>query len=419
MSGHVLDQVEETLERFVAYPSEATRVAHTLWIAHTHLMDVWESTPRIAFLSPEPGSGKTRALEITEMLVPRPILSVNVTPSYLFRKVSDEDGAPTLLYDEIDTVFGPKARENEDIRALLNSGHRRGAMVGRSVVRGKTVTTEELPAYCALALAGIGELPDTILTRSIVVRMRRRKPGEHVTPYRRRVHGPDGDKLHIRLAEWCEDIADKVDNVWPDIPDGIEDRDADLWEPLLTIADAAGGTWPERARVSAVTLVTEAKGSTPSLGIRLLADVRDLFGESDHMFTSDLVRELNNLEEAPWGDLYGRELNARGLAQRLRKYDISSKTVRVGEDTAKGYAREDLWDAWDRYLPPIVTDKKLAKASSYSIPSGDEDQPVDTSSHENVTSVTKVTACHECGLSSGRHGYACRHRELTPQEIAT
>ena len=68
----LLDEIELFLSRFIAYPSEAARVAHTLWIAHTHRMDVWDSTPRIAFLSPEPGSGKSRALEVTELLVPRP-----------------------------------------------------------------------------------------------------------------------------------------------------------------------------------------------------------------------------------------------------------------------------------------------------------------------------------------------------------
>ena len=87
----------------------------------------WESTPRLAFLSPEPASGKTRALEASEPLVPRPVEAVNVSPAYLFRKVGT-DGRPTILFDEIDTVFGPKAKENEEIRGLLNAGHRKGAL---------------------------------------------------------------------------------------------------------------------------------------------------------------------------------------------------------------------------------------------------------------------------------------------------
>ena len=139
-------------------------------------MDRWESTPRLAFLSAEPASGKTRALEITELLVPNPVVAVNVSPAYLFRKVGSEQGV-TLLYDEIDTVFGPKARENEELRGLLNAGHRKGAVAGRCVVRGKNIETEEIPAYAAVAMAGLGWLPDTILSRSVIIRMRRRHAG--------------------------------------------------------------------------------------------------------------------------------------------------------------------------------------------------------------------------------------------------
>src|SRR5262245_36523158 len=183
----ILDDVHAFLGRFLIYPSKEAHDAHVLWIAHTHVMEAWESTPRIAFLSPEPASGKTRALEVSELLVPNPVEAINVSPAYLFRKVGGEDGPPTVLFDEIDTVFGPKAKENEEIRGLLNAGHRRGAVAGRCVVRGKTVETEEIPAYCAVALAGLGWLPDTILSRSIIIRMRRRGPQERVSPFRRRV----------------------------------------------------------------------------------------------------------------------------------------------------------------------------------------------------------------------------------------
>ena len=202
--AELLNKVEKFLARFVAYPSEAARIAHTLWIAHTWFMDSWESTPRIAFLSPEPGSGKSRALEVTEPLVPRPVHAVNTTPAYLFRKVSDEAGLPTILYDEIDTVFGPKAKDNEDVRGMLNAGHRRGAVAGRCVTKGKTVVTEELPAYCAVALAGLNDLPDTIRTRSVIIRMRRRAPGERVEPWRHRVNAPQADPIAEDLARWAK-----------------------------------------------------------------------------------------------------------------------------------------------------------------------------------------------------------------------
>src|SRR5262249_7819392 len=174
--ARILDAIHVFLGRLVIYPSKEACDAHVLWIAHTHCMDAWGSTPRIAFLSPEPRSGKTRALEVSELLVPNAVEAVNMSPAYIFRKIGDENGLPTLLHDEIDTLFGPKAKDNEDIRGLYNAGHRRGAFVGRCVVHGKKVLTEEIPAFSALALAGLGWLPDTLLSRSIIMRMRRRAP---------------------------------------------------------------------------------------------------------------------------------------------------------------------------------------------------------------------------------------------------
>ncbi len=349
----ILDAVRAHLCRFIAYPSPHSAIAHALWIAHAHAMDAWESTPRIAFLSPEPGSGKTRALEITENLVPRPVEAVNVTPAYLFRKVADESGRPTILFDEIDTVFGPKAKDNEEIRGLLNAGHRQGAVAGRCVVRGKQIETEEIPAYCAVALAGLDDLPDTIRTRSVVVRMRRRAPNEQVEPYRRRDHAPQGHALRDLLADWAGKAEDGLGQARPEMPHGIVDRDADVWEPLIAIADAAGGDWPDLARVSAVTLVTSSKAATPSLGIRLLEDLRTVFENHDQLPTSLILERLNGMDDAPWGDLRGKALDARSLAQRLKKYEVRRTTIRIGDSTAKGYTRADLHDAWQRYLSPL------------------------------------------------------------------
>lgn len=346
--AELLDAVYTFLGRFVAYPSDHARIAHTLWIAHTHFMHSWESTPRIAFLSPEPGSGKTRALELTETLVPRPVEAVNATPAYLFRKVSDPNGLPTILFDEIDTVFGPRAKENEEIRGILNAGHRRGAMAGRCVMRGKIIETEELPAYCAVALAGLGNLPDTILTRSVIIRMRRRAPTERVEPYRRREHSPEGYALRGKLETWAAQLSNAV-SVWPVMPKGIEDRAADVWEALLSVSDAAGSQWPTRARVAAVALVAAAKAGTPSLGVRLLSDLRKIFGTADAMPTEAILEALVGLDEAPWCDLKGKPLDARRLANYLKSYGVTSKNVRAGK-IVKGYTREDLFDPWSRYV---------------------------------------------------------------------
>ena len=305
----LLYEVEAFLLRFVAYPSEAARIAHVLWIAHAHRMDAWDSTPRIAFLSPEPESGKTRALEVTELLVPRPIHTVNVTSAYIFRKVGDFVGLPTLLYDEIDSIFGPKAKENEELRGLLNAGHRKGAVVGRCVRVGGDIRTMDMPAYCAVALAGLGHLPDTLMSRSIVVRMQRRAPTDEVEPFRHRDQATLGHQLRDALGAWTSSIEVKE---WPAMPKEITDRQADIWEAPFVLADAAGGEWPGRARRAAVTLVTDVTAVRPSLGVQLLADLRTVFDmhTTSKLTSKNILAALNAMEEAPWGNLRGKPLDA-------------------------------------------------------------------------------------------------------------
>ena len=398
----MLDDIEQFLSRFIVYPSDHARVAHVLWVAHTWFMDQWESTPRIAFLSPEPASGKSRALEVTEPLVPRPIHAVNTTPAYLFRKVSDPDGAPTILYDEIDTIFGPRAKDNEDIRGMLNAGHRKGATAGRCVVHGARVLTEELPAYCAVALAGLDDLPDTLMSRSIAIRMRRRAATEHVEPWRHRIHGPIGTDLAGRLASWSDHTRHLIGNSWPDMPPGVEDRHADIWEAPL-IAHLAGGDWPTRACVAAVTHVTDAQGPGRSLGITLLADLRVVFNGADKLPTETILAALTAMDESPWGDLRGKPLDPRGLARRLAKYDVSPKPIRFDDGTiSRGYEAAELTDPWSRYLADVTVPHSLAKRDE----KGHKDVVVN-SRHprpdEAVTSVTAATPTLLCphGMAGG------------------
>lgn len=395
----LLDDVKVFLARFVVYPNEHALIAHVLWIVHTWLMPCWESTPRIAFLSPEPGSGKSRALEVTEPLVPRPVHAVNTTSAYLFRKVSDEAGPPTILYDEIDTVFGPKAKENEDVRGLLNAGHRKGAVAGRCVVRGKIVETEELPAYCAVALAGLDDLPDTLMTRSVIVRMQRRAPGEKVEPWRLPVNGPDADRLRARIEAWTAIVAADAVDCWPAMPDGIEDRPADVWESLLAVADLAGGHWPETARCSAVAAVAASMRKAPTIGVLLLKDLLTIFKSHDQPYicSESVLTELKGIEESPWGSFKknGDPIDARGLARHLRRYGIESHDQRVGGDKVqKVYFRAEFEEAWARYLPD---DEPEVEQPLGDPPHGSATSATSDTSQVSVPLVTGPGRCDECG----------------------
>jgi hypothetical protein len=351
LGASLLDEVRQFLCRFIAYPSDHAAVAHALWICHTHTMDAWESTPRLAFLSPEPASGKTRALEVTERLVHNPLLAVNVSVSYVFRKMADPDMPATLLHDEIDAVFR-KAGDNEQLRALLNAGHRRGAMVGRCVMVRNKPQLVESSAFGAVALAGLGHLPDTIRTRSIVIRMRKRSRGERVQPFRQRDVEPEASALRERVAAWMATKRVELTRARPVMPPGVEDRDADTWEALLAVADAAGGSWPIFAREAAVALVSQAKQSIPSLGVLLLRHIRSLFvaNSEAQLPTATMLEGLRAMEEAPWHSLRGEPLDSRYLAKLLSEYEIRSHDMRTGEGVRKGYRRCDFEEAWSRYL---------------------------------------------------------------------
>jgi hypothetical protein len=254
-------------------------------------------------------------------------------------------------------------------------------------MRGKTVEIEELPAYAAVALAGLGWLPDTIMSRAVIIRMRRRAADEQVEAFRRRLHLPEGERLREQIESWASLQPEEINWKQLELPLGVEDRAADVWESLLAVADLAGGEWPQKARKAAVALVAAGKDMEPSLGIRLLADIRTVFGETEHMSTKTLISGLIEIEDAPWGDLRGKPLDDRSLANRLRQYGLKSKNVRVGGGVVKGYARSDFADTWSRYAPSPA-DKSATSAT------------IATSEQNRAENVADAVAC---SATSGRH----------------
>ena len=344
----LLDQVDTFIRRFCILPKEHAYTAVTLWAAHTHFIDQLETTGRLACLSPEPGSGKTRVLEVLDTIAHRPLLALDLSMSAFFRIV--EDNRPTILLDEVDAIFTGKAKAEgtEDLRRTINSGYRIGAKVQRVGGQNRD-QVQSFRIFAPVAMAGLGNLPDTLLSRCIVLNMKRRGPGEKVQPWRERLQRPEGEALQGLLSQWAGQTGQLA---YPQLPHGVEDRDADVWEPLVMVADAAGGDWPQRVREACTSFIKAKPQSSVSLGVRLLADLREIWPEGQSsMFTADILDALAELDEAPWADLYGEGLKPRKLAQMLSDYGAGSTKVRIGHEVKKGYRREDLWDAWTRYLP--------------------------------------------------------------------
>jgi hypothetical protein len=398
IGANLLDRIHDFVRRFVSYPSIESSIAHVLWIGHTHLMNAWFTTPRLAVLSPEPGSGKSRLLEISALLVPRPLLSVMSSPAYILRRIADQDNRPTILCDEIDAIFGPNAHGSEDLRAMINAGYRRGATVGRCYPEKGKILTHDLATYGAIALGGLGDLPSTIMSRSIVIPMRKRAPGESAEPFRPALHEPEGNALRDELASWAETVFGAAETAEPVMPQGIADRNADVWSPLLTVGELAGGRWPNLARDAAIAFVQSAKADgKPSIGVQLLADIRRCIGGEDQVPTQDLLERLLADDEAPWGDLRGRRLDARKLAGMLSQYGIKSTGLRVGNSTPKGYKRDAFYDAWARYLSVSA-----GTATSATTATGDED-PLETRSSSAADKITSPPC--------GGHGGGVAERE--------
>jgi hypothetical protein len=358
VDGAALLTITETfIKRFCAFPDEHALVAVTLWSAHTHMVEGFHTTPRLALLSPEAGSGKTRVLEILHLLVPQSMFCLSASPAAIFRTLAERQ--ITLLFDEVDTIFQKRGKDdgNEDLRALLNAGYKRGNSIPRCV--GPRHEVQQFAVFAATALAGLGDLPDTVMSRSVIIRMRRRAPNERVDPFRSREHEALGHSIRNKLAEWACVVGGDVGTAWPTMPEGIVDRPAEVWEPLIAVADAAGGDWPTRAREACISLCKAAADRRVTLGIRLLSDLRTIFGEADALHTRTILERLADgqrcgLEaDAPWADLHGKALGERGLASMLKKYDVQSIKVKVGGTSLQGYRREHLHDAWQRYLPAL------------------------------------------------------------------
>ncbi|WP_406421086.1 DUF3631 domain-containing protein [Streptomyces sp. NBC_00873] len=350
----VLTELREQLRRYVVLPSEEAFTAVTLWVVATHLQTAWQHAPRLAVVGPAKRCGKSRLLDVITESVHDPLITVNASAAAVFRSITDTP--PTLLVDEADTLFGSAkvAEKNEEMRGLLNAGHQRNRPTLR--VSGPNHEVSKFPTFAMAALAGIGDLPDTIMDRSIVIRMRRRRPGEKVAEFRTFRDTPPLHALRDRFAAWLAPLHTDAMELTPAMP--VEDRAADTWQPLVSVADLAGGRWPHLARTACRVMAkheAEQDQDRSSLGIRLLADIRRAFateGDPPMLRTSRLLDILNQDDETPWPEYTANGLTARGLQILLQEYGIGSANHRFhGNVQAKGFTRQQFADSWARYCP--------------------------------------------------------------------
>jgi hypothetical protein len=353
----ILESLVEFITRYVILtPTEATAVA--LWIVHSHAIDAAEATPYLSITSAEKESGKTRLQEVLELVVRKPRATAHISEAALFRMIEEEQ--PTLLFDEVDAIFGAKARDREDMRALLNAGHRRGRVVFRCFGDGAKMQVKPFEVFCAKTLAGIGELPETIASRSIPIRLKRKAKHEKVKRFRPREAQVLAEPLRAATAEWVETIDAVLQAARPELPDELTDRQQDGWEPLLAIADIADEEWPQRARRAAIELADGEQSTSLSPSLVLLSAIMTVF-TTETIASRELIQTLADDEESPFVKWWNRDRDeperwapAR-LAKLLKPYGIKSKQRWIDEKNQRGYERADFDDAWSRYVDTPTT----------------------------------------------------------------
>lgn len=341
----LLTEIYETINQFIVCEKE-TATAATLWIAFTWFIDHVKVAPLAVITAPEMRCGKSQLLEIISSLSYRPLMASNISPASIYRVI--EAHGPTLLIDEADTFL----KDNEEVRGILNSGHtRKLAYVIRTV--GEDHEPKQFSTWGAKAISGIGTLANTLMDRAIVLELRRKL--SHETVERLLYADPAHFQyLSSMLARYAEDNGKAIGNARPLLLDALNDRAQANWEPLLAIADHAGGDWPQQARGAALKISGKEQESV-SISAELLTDIRDIFESRnvDKIHTYDLLSSLCTDDTKPWASWNrGKSMSPAQLAKRLKEYKIQPKNIRIGGEVNKGYERVQFADAFMRYLSP-------------------------------------------------------------------
>ena len=234
---------------------------------------------------------------------------------------------------------------------MLNAGHRRGAKALRC--EGENNEIRAFNAFAPVVLAGIGSLPGTLHDRSLLVPLVRAKPGEIAHRFDSRKISMETE-LKTKLSRWSIDHIEELSSSDPVLPESAHNRLADNWRPLFAIAQAVGGSWPDKVCRAFDHLNSNAQSNeAQGVGITLLSDIRNLFEEtgSEKLFSATITERLIEIEGRPWPEFRrGKPLSKNQLARLLGRFAIKSKSIRIGTDTGKGYHLDDFAESFDRFL---------------------------------------------------------------------
>ena len=342
----LLQEIQELVPRYVVTNS-CVPLTVAVFTLFSYSFNCFETCPILVISSPEKRCGKTCLIELLTCLVGRPLAASNVSPAALYRAI--EEWEPTLLIDEADSFL----RDNEELRGVLNSGHRRTtAFILRTA--GDDHEPRRFSTWGPKVIALIKQLPATLEDRSIVIHMSRKRTAEQVERLKPSRLDREVRDVRRRCLRWVQDNEAVLRRAEPEGPAGLHDRAHDNWEPLLAIADLCGAGGELRS--AALELSGLSPEDDNSISIQLLSDIQKVLEEIGNGVSSisseELAKRLADDKDSPWSEWRrGKPLSPRSLASLLKPFGIKPKQVKVDGVNRRRYRFEDFEDTFSRYVP--------------------------------------------------------------------
>ncbi len=328
----LLTEIEAVINKHVILNPHAA-AALAVWVLHTYTFELRDTVAYVAIESPEKRCGKTTLLSVLAAMAHRPLISSNITVGALFRAIHNCN--PTLFIDEADTFLAG----NGIMRGIINCGNtRRTAYVVRSSASNNSklnIQNSSLPpapatpdsgvkkysCWCPKVIAMIGEAPDTISDRSIVVKMSRKLTTETCAP----LAALNTTEIRAKCARFALDAHNSIAQHPKITGQGLNDRAADTFDPLYVIARHAGPDWEKKLHAAATTL--SATADSENSGAGLILDILDIFTEtaSEKMFSRDLVARLRDGATASQTLKYSA-INEYHISKILRQYQNGQRS---------------------------------------------------------------------------------------------
>ena len=354
----LLSDIRAVILRFCVLP-DYSDILIAAWVLHAWAHDAAEISPILAFVSPEKRCGKTTALLVVGVLVPKAMHNINISTSVLFRVI--EIYSPTVLIDEADTYLN----DNDEMRGIINGGHNRlNCLVWRSV--GDDFKPKPFNVWAPKCIAMIGKLPDTLEDRALVVPLRRKQAGKVVERFRANKLA-EFLPLRRKAQRWADDNLMHLREMDPDVPEALNDRAQDNARAICAIADVAGGVWPAAVREAFVGLAAQTDDDPQSAGVLLLRDISEILEtrKGDTIGSADLCEALCALEDAPWSEWRrGIPISTRSIARLLKPFGIRPTRDR----SVRFYHLSDFQDALSRYVSeaPVLSDTSVTSVTDVS-----------------------------------------------------